>query len=602
MVALRCPHVPEATQRPALQVGSAAIFYTAVTIVLTWPLALRLSSALPVTVQDPLLSASILWWNAHVMPLTHRWWDGFAFFPVSGTIAFSDHRLGESLLATPLQWAGLGAVTAHNVTLLATFPLCALAAHWLAFTVTRRHDAAVMAGLAFGFSPYRMARLEHLELLAAFGMPAALAALHVYVQTPRRAWLLVFGAMVAVQAWCTSYYALFFCVVLALWIPWFQRWRDRRAIAAMLVAWGAGLATVTPIAAGYWRIHHEYGLVRMLPEVRVFSAGLNSFVTASPMMALWGWTAGQSQMERQLFPGATVLLLALAGVWWHRRAPASRDRWTRLTLTLVLISMACTVAGMLTGGAALLSVALATLIAGVVCHPAVRASYAQRSPYAFYAIAAVIFYLCCLGPTPTFAGRQVLHVAPYALLMRLPVFADDVRVPARFAMPAVLMLSMAAALAFDALPIAARARRRLAILIVVGLLADGWIRALPLAPVPEPWPAVETAGLKAVLSLPLGDPVPDTIAMYRATLLGLRSVNGYSGFYPPSYDLLEQALSDRDGTALDALARNGPLLVAVDKDADIGHRWADFVGARSGVTPLGGDVHWAMFRLAAPVE
>ena len=594
--------MPDQTRRRAFQVGSAAIFYATVTVLLTWPLAVRLSSALPIDIQDPLLSTTILWWNAHVVPLTPRWWDGFAFFPVTGTITFSDHRLGESLLATPLQWAGLSAVTAHNVTLLATFPLCALAAHWLAFTVTRRHDAAVITGLAFGFSPYRMGRLEHLELLAAFGMPAALAALHSYVQTRRRAWLLAFGAMVAVQALCSSYYALFFCVVLALWIPWFQRWRDRRAIGAMLLAWALGLAVVTPIAAGYWRIHHEHGLVRMLPEVRVFSAGLNSFVTASPMMALWGWTAGHSQMERQLFPGATVMVLAVAGVWWHRRGPAAPDRSTRLTTALVLISMACTAAGMLTGAAAPLSAALGILIAGVMCHPAVRAAYAQRSPYAFYAIAAVIFYLCCLGPTPTFAGRQVLHVAPYALLMRLPVFADGVRVPARFATPAVLMLSMAAALAFDAAPIAAAARRRLAIVIVLGLFADGWIRALPLVPVPEPWPAVQTAGVKAVLSLPLGDPVPDTIAMYRATLLGLRSVNGNSGFYPPSYEALEQALSDRDGNAIDALARNGPLLVAVDTHADPDRRWVDFVRERPGVTPLGGDARWAMFRLARPAE
>ena len=105
-------------------------------------------------------------------------------------------------------------------------------------------------------------------------------------------------------------------------------------------------------------------------------------------------------------------------------------------------------------------------------------------------------------------------------------------------------------------------------------------------------------GLTAVLALPLGEPESDATAMYRATQLGLRSVNGLSGYDPPYYIVLRQALSDGDESALDAIAKDGPLLVVVDKEADGDHRWADFVGAQSGITPLRGDARWAMFRLA----
>ena len=161
--------------------------------VITFPLATHLSSAVPHDLGDPLLSTSILWWNAHVVPLTARWWDGFAFFPATGMMAFSDHRLGLSVIASPLQWLGCSPVTAYNVTLLATFPLCAIAAHGLAFTLTRRHDTSVVCGLAYGFNPYRVAHIEHLELLAAFAMPAALAALHLYAAGRKTKWLVAFG-------------------------------------------------------------------------------------------------------------------------------------------------------------------------------------------------------------------------------------------------------------------------------------------------------------------------------------------------------------------------------------------------------------------------
>ena len=173
---------------------SLPILYTALACVMTFPLVWHLSSAMPHDLGDPLLSTTLLWWNAHTTPLTDRWWDGLWFWPAPGSVAFSDHRLGESLMATPLQWFGLNAVTAANLTLLATFPLSALAAHWLGFTVTRRHDAAILCGLAYGFCPYRIAHLQHLELLGGFGMPAALAALHRYRDTSEWRWLAVLSA------------------------------------------------------------------------------------------------------------------------------------------------------------------------------------------------------------------------------------------------------------------------------------------------------------------------------------------------------------------------------------------------------------------------
>src|SRR5712691_628173 len=122
----------------------AALFYVALTLVITFPLILRLNSAVPHDLGDPLLSASILWWNVHVLPLSERWWNGFGFFPATGMIAFSDHRLGLSLLASPLQWLGCGPITAYNVVWLATFPLCALGGHALVFALTKRHDAALI--------------------------------------------------------------------------------------------------------------------------------------------------------------------------------------------------------------------------------------------------------------------------------------------------------------------------------------------------------------------------------------------------------------------------------------------------------------------------
>src|SRR4051812_38142584 len=55
----------------------AALFYSALTITLTFPLILHVGSVVPHDVGDPLLSTALVWWNTHALPLTGRWWNGF---------------------------------------------------------------------------------------------------------------------------------------------------------------------------------------------------------------------------------------------------------------------------------------------------------------------------------------------------------------------------------------------------------------------------------------------------------------------------------------------------------------------------------------------
>jgi hypothetical protein len=593
----------------------AAAGYAALPVVLTWPLASQITAVLPHDLGDPLLSTTTLWWNAHVMPLTARWWDGFAFFPASGTIALSDHRLGESLLATPLQWAGASAVTAYNLTLLATFPLCALAAYWLGFVLTGRHDAAFLCGLAYGFTPYRMAHIGHLELLAAFGMPAALAALHRYDCTRQRRWLAAFTAALTLQTLCSSYYALFFVIVLALWMVWFLRWTDWRAAIGILIACTCAVIVVAPIGVGYWRLHAQQALSRTFIEIQTYSADLSSFVTASPLMALWGWTAAWNGPELQLFPGITPVLLAASGLFVRRRrAAGGRDRIGRAALWLTAVSIAFLTVALgviwigpwsirVMGLAASsrdafkpLTISLMALTIAVACHPALRDAFRRRSTYAFYVLATIALLVLSLGPTPSFLGAQFLYRPPYSWLMHLPFFADGIRAPARFAMPAVLTLSAAATLAYARLASSSARQNLLLPLAAAALVADTWIRGLALPPVPAPLPGVPS-DVVAVLTVPFGDAEQEAAAVYRTVQAGHTAVNGMSGYDPLHYAVLRLALTEGDSEALDVVAERGPLLLAVDKHADLKAGWIAFVAGQRGIARVSEDARWALFRL-----
>lgn len=597
---------------------SAFAAYAALAVVMTFPLVLNLSSRLPKDLGDPLLVASILWWNAEIMPLTQEWWNGFGFFPATGMMAFSDHFLGASLIASPLQWLGCSPITAYNMTFLASFPLCAIAAHALALTLTRRHDAALVCGLAYGFNPYRVAHIEHLELLLAFGMPAALAALHLYAGTRRVKWLVAFTAALTLQVLSASYYAVFFTVLLGLWTLWFMRPQAWRAVIAMVAAAGVAALAVSPIIVGYHQIHDRYNLTRdFFSEVVEYSADLSSFVTASPLSALWGWTATLNGGERQLLPGLTITVLAIAGVILLRRSHATgRDRLAMASAVCWVIAAglaAVAVSARLTGpwnldwgwltvsGTAphkTLSLAAALSIVAIALSPTLRAEFRVRSALAFYLVAAAILFLCSLGPRPALLGEQILYEPPYAWLMRLPFFGDAVRVPARFGMLAVLALAVAGSLAFNRLPLARRPRAAVLLLVITGIVAEGWMRGLPLPLAPQTAFEVSEADRSAaMMELPLGDVWRDTIAMYRATRHGLRGVNGYNGYEPAYYQVLRRALTDRDPTILDALAGFGPLLITADNRVDPDRPWASFLSQHPDVKRMSDRGNRTLFRL-----
>ena len=550
--------------------------------------------------------------------MTDAWWNGFAFWPATGMVAFSDHRLGESLIASPFQWAGAGPIAAYNATLLLTFPLSAMAAYWLAFVLTRRHGASFLAGLAYGFNPYRAAHIEHLELLAAFGMPAALAALHLYLTQRRTRWLVAFAAALLLQALCASYYFVFFGVMLVLWGAWFLRRGDSRVAIGAAVAVAAVVAAISPLAWSYLAIHRQYGFTRGLYEIVTLSADVASYAKASPLVALWGWTS-RVPVEEALFPGVSVVVLIALGVASALRSETLRLSANRLSMICVAIGVAL---ALIAGASAYFgprkaslgpltlsigtpfkpfSLALWALAIAVLVSSPLRHAYSRRSPGAFYLLAALFLALCSLGPKPRFLGSQFLYEPPYAWLMRGPVFGESVREPGRFAMLVVLALAMAAALSFARLT---RTRRNPALVVTlaaVGLVADGWIGNLPMLPPPTPWPSqVPTAGVVAFLEVPFGDIYHDTAAMFRAVAGSLPTANGYSGYEPSYYKAARHAFGERDDSVLDAFASRGPLIVSVDRQAPWTPENLAWVRAYPHATALGDHADRTWFLVSPP--
>ncbi len=99
----------------------------------------------------------------------------------------------------------------------------------------------------------------------------------------------------------------------------------------------------------------------------------------------------------------------------------------------------------------------------------------------------------------------------------------------------------------------------------VGLIVDGWAW-IPAERVPASAPRPDLLRGGVVLELPAGEVLGDIAAVYRAVTGGWRTINGFSGYEPRSYQQLREA-SAAGTIAFEPLLASGALHVLVSESA-----------------------------------
>jgi hypothetical protein len=297
----------------------AALFYVALTAVMTWP-----QVAHPLSVPDHVDSFFSLWrmsWIAHQLPRDPlHLFDANIFYPLRYTLAFSDAVMLQALVGAPFIWLGVPVALVYNVLVLASFVLCGVGMFLLVRDLTGSAAAGVVAGIVFGFAPYRFDHYFHLELLWAQWMPLTLWMLHRAVESGRvrdGLWTGVFGAL---QGLSCVYYAVFFATLLAVVVPvllvgWPTALRRRAAVA--LAAGGIlAAAVLVPYILPYRGARGVVGDRDTKAALLSYAVGPKHYLATLPESRLYGpLLGGVGQHERRLFVGFSVMLLAAIGVW-----------------------------------------------------------------------------------------------------------------------------------------------------------------------------------------------------------------------------------------------------------------------------------------------
>jgi hypothetical protein len=481
----------------ARRLAAALLGYALLAAVFTWPLVRHPASHVIGHVVREATPPLNTWAMAVVLRGLardpSRLFDGNAFYPYSATLAFSEHMLVSALLAAPVRAVSDNWVLAYNAVTLLTLVLAGLGMFLLARELTADTAASFVAGALYAFHTWNVNEIVRLQILSNEFFPFLLWALVRFFRQPTWPRAAAVAAFYGLQSLSCMYWALYAPLILvgaSAFLIW--RYRPPRAallrLAASLAMPGLLLALV---AWPYVRSARTLGFARPAPD----SVAVDRYFDVLPQNLLYArvlGTAGPNQNAAH-FLGFTAMGLAVLALWPRRRAPAVDDGPDGLRPLLVAL--------------------------------------------------ALVGFLLSLGPR-ILLGDWDLGPGPYTALHRWAPGFRNVRYPERFSILLILGLAPLVALGL------ARLRPRLG---GAGLAALGTLALLEHLSIPQSLDAL--AGGRAIPEvyrwLATRDDVHvvaelpaarnrlerfDALPMYYSTAHWKRIVEGFTSYFPPSYN------------------------------------------------------------------
>jgi hypothetical protein len=311
-----------------------ALLALGVALVMTRPLIFHLGNETAVVDSpgDPLYFTWQVAWIGHALlhgPL-HLLQSNF-YFPVKNNLALTDVLFGYAPAGLFAGGGPHAALIVHNLLFIFSYALAFFGAYLLARELGAGDWGAAAAGAAFAYAPWKLGQNGHLHVLSSGGISLALALL---VRGYRRgsprsivggwlvaAWQMTLGFNLGLQ-FAYLLLALAFLVT-AYWVKRRMPQPSRAVTRASAAGAAVFLAVTVLVAVPYVQARQNLAEPKAPAKtVAFYSPPLRGFVTAPSFSYVWGGATAdrratlrrQATIEQTLFPGVTVLVLALIGL------------------------------------------------------------------------------------------------------------------------------------------------------------------------------------------------------------------------------------------------------------------------------------------------
>ena len=455
---------------------------------------------------DFYLNVWILAWIAHAL-LTDpaRLFDGNIYFPASNTITGSENMLAHVPVTVPALAATGNALVVLKAMALESFVLAGIGMFFYVRHHTRSAAAALVAGAAFTFAPWRPNTLPQPQYLGTAYLPLALLAVDCWLEGRRARAVVGIAAAMALQGLACVYLGYFAFIAVPIYavarIALGRSPRPGHALAGVAAGLAAGALALVPAALPYLRDRAQH----IIP---VQDVGTVVAFAWQPVMYL-----------RAEVLGGWIGVVPVAGA-----------------------------------------------IAGLVAHALRRP--ARRMPAGALWILALAAILFSAGPYLALPGDHALPM-PYLLFYRLVPGFSSMRAPARFFIVVATALSALAGFAFARFTTGRHAVVRGGLAVVVALACALSAAPRPAPTVPAflgantpsvyRWLAAQPAG-GALLEIPgrrmtgdIGGQLREARHMVASTTHWHPLIGGYTAYAPPSaafFTSIVQRLPDPEAFAV----------------------------------------------------
>jgi uncharacterized membrane protein len=226
--------------------------YTVLTLLMTYPLAARISTHLAGSGDDMWLFQWSNWWlRKALLQGLDPYFTTYLFHPAGVSLVYHNFSWLNTaiwLVLEPL----IGNVAAYNVTFLLSFIISGYATFVLVSYLTRARAAAFVAGLAFAFSPYHLSQFNHPNLISVQWLPFCILFLIRTVREGRWRYVLLCILSLVLTGLSRWQLLIFAAVLMAVYLGYsllFERARWSRRTVLALVAIGLGTAVcIGPLA------------------------------------------------------------------------------------------------------------------------------------------------------------------------------------------------------------------------------------------------------------------------------------------------------------------------------------------------------------------
>ena len=604
------------------------LLFGVLSIIWTWPLVWHFHDHIPGSPGDNYGYLWTLWWMRKVLgtPALEFFRSAYLLNPFGADLINHPHTALQAYVsATAL--GGLDVIRSENLYIMASLCLNALCAYALAFDLTRDRRAALLAGIAFGGSPYTAAHLlGHFDLLTAWVIPLFALCLRRALQNGKAGAAIGCGLCVAIGAYSAYYYVVYLAVfggayTVAAWNAVRITSTERTQTTLLLTL---RLAIVALLAFDVFLI--VFILVSGGTTLRVGEVDLSVRGVHNPLLGMWvlilAWVFTRQRFGVRVAPPPadviwrtaqtlaitfavfTVLCLPLIAeavrLAYSGRYVSQSYHWRSAPRGVDLLSpFIGNPFHPLYGGAVtrlydalhldrIEAVGWLGIVPFVVLSMG-RRIWSDSEEARRWKIVLIVFALWALGPFLTAGGVNLGLPLPQALARFLPVI-NNARIPGRAMVTVYLALGVLMALRVDGLTRdAARGFHPRLAWAFIALLAVDYLHApIPLTALERPGvyeklASIDDGGVVIEVPFGLGDGLStgrgsqDRRLLYHATIHGHPVMGGYLARIPPliahAYEAMPIVgnllrLSSGEEPLVEAMPPNLPFrYLVLDKDA-----------------------------------